>query len=134
MLAVARTRAVLLLASMLLLTMAGCVRDVREVRREPLVDLPDGASSMLFIDGAGVQPVRRENGSAEAASLAGEWQVDRRFTGTVSSQGSQGRMRVRATRDVGGYTETFNGTTGPQGSTYRRSFRESSRRSNTRPN
>ena len=43
-----------------------------------------------------------------------------------------GRQRVRATREVGGYIETFTGTTGPDNSTYRRSFREARRAGNKR--
>ena len=103
----------------------GCTRSTE---RNAWYAPPAGGSSLLFTDGAKPQSIPRVVGSTQADALSDEWQVERTYTGTVSSDGAQGRQRVRATREVGGYIETFTGTTGPTGSTYRRTFRDTGQR------
>ncbi len=94
------------------------------------------AGNLLFTRGQTAPPPVRSSTREVAASpstLTSDWQIDRRFTGTISSEGSQSRERLRATRQRDGYTETFTSTSGPQGSTFRRRFRVHSRGSNARP-
>ena len=93
-------------------------------------DAPSGeAGNLLFTPGDTAPPLVRSSGqvAGSPSTLTSDWQVDRRFTGTISAEGSQSRERLRATRQRNGYTETFTSTSGPQGSTFRRRFRANSR-------
>jgi len=110
-------------ATVVLLT-TGCSRSRS---RDTWAIPPEGSPSLLFAgDGSPTQPIARQSTPADAGAAARDWDIDRTLTGTVNAQGGQLRRRVRASRQVGGYTETFTATQGQSGSTYQRSFRDDS--------
>ena len=116
-------------ATALLLT-AGCSQSAS---RGPWLPPPEGASSLLFTDGAGPpQPIARRSDESDSTAANKTWEVDRTVSGSVNAQGGQIRQRYRASREIGGYTETFTATKSAGGTTYQRTFRDSSRNRNPR--
>jgi len=85
------------------------------------------AASLIFNEGMAPEEISQLGRPAQPAGRGGDWEVEQSFSSTVTGDGIQSRRRLRAVREVDGYRETVTSTTTPQGSTVRRSYRQTRR-------